>query len=165
MTKSEIFELEKSIWTHEDYEKMDWFDANIYGLAIEKNDENWSTDFLLDIDYIFKRVHQKPPLQTSTFWVAPCTLIFKESFDLQIDFKTDGGGLDLMAISDFYLESKVEQEKNRFVYEWIIELQQGRISLKSYGFEQIVRKKPLHVQQQVLTHTERSGINFERKPY
>ena len=158
--QTEIFELDKSIWTHDDFEEMGWHDANIYGLTIERNEDDFTTDFLLDIDYIFKWVHPIPPIQTFTFWVAPCTLIFKQCFDLQIDFKTNGGCLDLMEVADLYLESKFEQEKNKFVYEWTIELQQGQISLKSYGLEQIVRQKPLHVERQVLTLDERKGINF-----
>jgi hypothetical protein len=62
------------------------------------------------------------------------------------------------------LKSKVEQETNKFVYEWTIELQQGQITLKSYGIEQIVRQQPKHVKGQVLTIDERGGINFGRKP-
>lgn len=70
-----------------------------------------------------------------------------------------------MEIADLYLKRKVEQETNRFVYEWGIELQQGFINLKSYGLEQIVRKKPQHVQGQVLSLDERGGINFGRRPF
>lgn len=162
--QAEIFKLDKSIWTHNDFEEMGWHDASIYGLNIEKGAETWTADFLLDIDYIFNWVHPIPPAKTFTFWVAPCTLIFKECFDLHIDFKTDGGCLDLIEIADLYLKRKVEQEKNKFVYEWIIELQLGQITLKSYGLEQIVRKEPTHVQGQTLSLEERQGISFGRIP-
>ena len=43
---------------------MSWHDSNIYGLTIERNEDNFTTDFLLDIDYIFKWVHPIPPTQT-----------------------------------------------------------------------------------------------------
>jgi hypothetical protein len=162
--QTEIFKLDKSIWTHNDFEEMGWHDSNIYGLTIEKSEDNWTADLLLDLDYIFKWVHPIPPEQTFTFWVAPCTLIFKECFDLQIDFKTDGGCLDLMEIADLHLKSKIERGTNKFVYEWKIELQQGQINLKSYGLEQIVRQYPKHVKEQVLTLNERGGVNFERIP-
>jgi len=163
--QTEIFKLDKSIWTHDDFDEMGWHDSNIYGFTIQKNEENWTADFLLDIDYIFKWVQPVPPAQTFTFWIAPCTLIFKECFDLHIDFKTDGGCLDLMEVADLYLKSKVEQEKNKFVYEWVIELQQGVINLKSYGLEQIVRQNPSQRKQQILSLEERGGINFGRIPY
>ena len=163
-TQANQFILEKSLWTHDDFEEMGWHDASIYGLNIQKNEDSWSANLLFDIDYIFKWVHPVPPAQTFTFWVAPCTLIFGECFDLQIDFKTNGGYLDLMEIADLYLKSKIKQEKNRFVYEWAIELQQGQIHLKSYGLEQIVRQQPVHVNEQVLSLNKRGGVSFERIP-
>jgi hypothetical protein len=165
MTKqTDIFKLDKSIWTHDDFKEMSWHDANIYGLTIEKAEENWTADFLLDIDYIFKWVHPVPPELTFTFWVAPCTLIFKECFDLHIDFENNSGCLDLMEITDLYLENKIEHETSKFVYEWKIELHKGKINLKSCGFEQIVRQQPLHVRGQALTIVERGGVTFGRKP-
>ena len=157
--------LDKSIWTHEDFEQMGWHDSNIYGLTVQKSENNWASDLVLDIDYIFKWVKPIPPLEAFTFWVAPCTLIFKGSFDLLIDFKTDGGGLNLIEIVDLHIKSKLEQEKNLLVYEWKIELQQGIISLKSYGFEQYVRAEPIHTNGQVLSLEQRGGINFEKTRY
>jgi hypothetical protein len=164
-SQSELFELDKSIWTHDDYETMGWHDSNIYGCTIEKNRDTRTSDFVLDIDYIFKWVQPVLPSRTFTFWISPCTLIFKDCFDLRIDLRTDGGSLDLLEISDLILKGKTEQEENRFVYEWLIELQKGFITLKSYALEQVVRQKPRHVQEQVLTFDERGGISFERKPY
>lgn len=161
---TEFFKLSKSTWTQDDFEEMGWHDANIYGLSIEQNEDDGSSDLLLDMDYIFKWVYPQPPAQTFTFWVAPCTLIFRNCYDLRIDFKTDGSALNLMEIADLYLSSKVEQETNRFVYEWHIELQQGTIALRSYGFEQIVRKYPMHVNTQVLLPEQRGGIHFGRTP-
>lgn len=164
ISQEETFTLDKSTWTHDDLEVMGWHDANIYGLTFENSENNWSSDFLLDIDYIFQWVNPVPPSEYFSFWVAPCTLIFKQTFDLKIDFSTGGGVLDTMEIADLYLKSKVEQEKNLFMYEWVIELQQGVIRLKSYGYEQIVRQYPSHVQTQVLSLDERGGICFSRQP-
>lgn len=160
----ERFNLNKSVWTQDDFEIMGWHDANIYGLTIEKEESSWTADFLLDIDYIFKWVNPVPPAQTYTFWVAPCTLIFKECFDVNLNFETFGGSLDLMEIADLILVSKTEQEAGKIVYAWTIELQQGQIDLKSYGLEQIVRQQPLHVRGQVLSLAERGGVNFGRVP-
>lgn len=162
--QTEIFKLDKSIWTQDNFEEMGWHDADIYRFTIAKSEDKWAADFLLDIDYIFNWVKPILPKQSFTFWVAPCTLIFRECFDLRMDLKTDGGCLGLMEIADLYLKNRVEQEINKFAYEWTIELQQGHITLKSYGLEQIVRQPPLHVQGQVLTLDERKGINFGRNP-
>ena len=161
----EIFEPDKDIWTHDDFGEMGWHDAKIYGMIFEKKDNNWTADFLLDIDYIFKWVHPVSPAKTFTFWIAPCTLIFKECFDLHIEYDTYASCLDLIEIADLCLIEKVEQKNNNFVYKWMIELQQGQIELKSYGFEQIVRQKPVHVQSQILSLNKRGGINFGRKSF
>jgi hypothetical protein len=160
----EIYTLDKKIWTHDDFEEMGWHDASIYGMTIENNGNSWTADFLFDLDYIFQWVHPIPPAEFFTFWVAPCTLIFKDCFDLHINIDTTGLGLTTsMEIDDLILKNKVEQEKNKFIFEWAIELQSGEIELKSSGFEQIVRRKPIHVQRQNLSLEERGGISFERK--
>ena len=162
--QTDKFILDKSVWTQDDYSEMGWHDSNIYGFIIEKSEEDYSSDLLLDIDYIFKWVKPVPPGQTFTFWISPCTLVFKNCFDLQIDLDANGYSLDSLEIADLYLKTKTEQENNVFVYEWTIELQQGKINLKSLGFDQIVRQNPLLVQGQVLSLLERGGINFRRNP-
>jgi hypothetical protein len=162
---TKMIEIEKKIWTHEDFEIMGWHDNKIYGFAIEKGEEKWSADLLFDIDYIFKWNQPVQPQQTFTFWISPCTLIFKETFDLHINITTDGGCLDLLEIVDISISEKIEQEKNKFIYEWTIELQQGQIKLKSYGFEQVVRQEPIHIGRQALTFEERGGICFSRDTY
>jgi hypothetical protein len=164
MQEQEKYILTKSLWTQDDFEQMGWHDSNIYGLTIQKSEDSWTADLLLDIDYIFNWVHPVPPAQSFTFWVAPCTLVFKECFDLKIDVATNLGCLDLLEIADLHLKSKTEQENNRFVYEWEIELQQGSINLTSCGLEMIVRQQPLHVEGQVLSLEERGGINFGQIP-
>ncbi len=158
-------EIEKKIWTQDDFEVMSWHDSNIYGLTIGRGEDSCNADLLFDIDYIFKWIHPVPPAQTFTFHVAPCTLIFKKAFDLQMNFTSDGSALDLLEIADLHLTGKTEQEKNKYIYEWTIELQKGKIKLKSYGFEQIVRVMPIHTSRQILTLEERGGISFSRKAY
>lgn len=118
-------------------------------------------NLLLDIDYIFQWIHPVPPDQYFTFWVAPCTLIFKDAFDLQIDLNTAGRNLDL-EIDDLHLISKQEYN-NKVFYEWHVELQQGDIRLKSYGLEQIVRNKQVYVKSQTIPLDQHGGVSFSRK--
>ncbi len=156
------YELEKSVWTQDDFEGMGWHDANIYGMAFESGDERWAADFLLDMDYIFGWVDPIPPAVSYTFWVAPCTLVFHQCFDLHIEINSIGGCVDALEISDLHLNDIVKVDGAKDVYVWTIELQQGQITLKSYGYEQIVRQKPRHVHSQVLTMEERGGISYGR---
>lgn len=48
------YQLEKYLWTEEDFNQMGWHDSNIYAIAFGENFE-----FKLDIDYIFQWVHPK----------------------------------------------------------------------------------------------------------
>jgi hypothetical protein len=157
--------IEKSIWTQNDYEKMGWHDCNIYGFAIEKNEDGFTANLIFDIDYIFEWINPIAPEQYFSFRVAPCTLIFEKAFDVEMDLKTSGAEFDLMEIADLFLKNKIEEENNKFVYEWIIELQQGQISLKSYGFEQIVRQEPAFINKQILNFEKRGGVSFDRKSF
>ena len=91
---SDTFTLEKAIWTETDFENMGWHDANIYALSFEKEESSWTGDLLLDIDYIFKWVHSNPPGGSFKFWVAPCTLIFKDAFKLAINLDTEDYSLE-----------------------------------------------------------------------
>lgn len=42
----ENYELEKWVWTENDFEQMGWHDATIYGVRLNQNLE-------IDLDYIF----------------------------------------------------------------------------------------------------------------
>lgn len=154
--------LEKSVWTHEDFNSMGWHDAAIYGMAFEKIDD-FRTDLLLDIDYIFAWVNPIPPSNTYTFWVSPCTLIFKDIRDFKIEYQKDEY-LDDIEIADINMICKPCPDKKIFYYEWNLDLHIGKITLKSEGYMQIVKQLPAHVTGQKITMQQRGGINFSKKP-
>ncbi len=165
MTQTQdIFTLKKSIWTQDDYEIMGWHDASIYGLTFLPLNGNGVSHLVFDIDYIFKWVNPIPPKQIFSFWVAPCTLVFKDTFEVTINIDRRGGTTDMLEIADLYLVDKVEQETDKWIYEWDIELQDGLIKFKSSGFDQIVRLPPKFTDEQVLTLNERNGISFDLTP-
>jgi hypothetical protein len=163
-TTQEIFELNKPIWTQDDYEEMGWHDCSIYGLIFLPEDEGTVTHLVFDIDYIFKWVTSVNLGTQIFFWVSPCTLIFKDTFALTMNIDRKGGTTDMLEIADLYLVGKVEQETNKWIYEWTIELQEGSINFKSSGFEQIVRQKPIFTDGQFLTLDERNGVSFSLTP-
>lgn len=161
-TESAIFNLDKPIWTQDDYGQMGWHDCTIYGLTFLPVDENGATDLVFDIDYIFKWVNPSKPGQPLSFWVSPCTLVFKSAFALTMNIDRRGGTTDMLEVADLYLVDKVEQEANKWIYEWVIELQEGKIHFKSSGFDQIVRQQPIFTKSQCLTLEERNGISFSQ---
>ena len=84
----EEYILEKKVWDEKDFSEMGWHDARIYAFAIEKNYDEFTADLVFDIDYIFSWVHPVEPEKYFSFWVAPCTLIFKEAFNLTMNIET-----------------------------------------------------------------------------
>ena len=158
------FTLDKNIWTQADYQQMDWHDCSIYGLTFMPVCERGTTHLVFDIDYILKWVDPRKPGQPISFWVSPCTLVFKDAFALTINVDRRGGTTNMLKIVDLYIVEKIEQETNKCIYEWTIDLQEGRINFKSSGFDQIVRQTPIFTGGQILTLDERNGISFNMTP-
>src|SRR5260221_10243754 len=77
----ETYELEKWIWTEQDFEEMGWHDCHIYAVAFLPE----TFEFVLDLDYICKWVNPKPPAENFSFWVSPATLVFENVHDLELD--------------------------------------------------------------------------------
>lgn len=159
----EQYILEKSIWTQEDFDNMNWHDANIYGMIIEKQEGLENGSLIFDIDYIFEWVHHIAPLEPFTFWVAPCTLIFKEVYELRIDVDQQGNTFELFDFDSITMSSKKELDNGCTVYEWLLGLHIGEMQFKSLGFNQIVRKAPIYTNSQVLSLEERGGISFSKQ--
>src|SRR5690242_20793394 len=72
------YNLEKNIWTENDFEQMGWHDAIIYKIAFGNN-------LLLDIDYIFQWNQPEIEGLGFTFWIAPATLCFRNVKNLKFD--------------------------------------------------------------------------------
>src|SRR5690349_14814502 len=74
----ETYTLEKWIWTEADFDSMGWHDASIYAMKMDG-------DLCFDIDYIFK--WNQPEIEGFhfTFFVAPCTLCFKDVQELSFE--------------------------------------------------------------------------------
>jgi len=163
----EQYTPEKTIWTETDYEQMGWHDCNVYGLIFQNNFENddFGTDLIFDIDYIFKWVHPTPPERNFSFWVSPCALKFENTYALTIDIDRVNGMTDMLEVADLKLIAKIEGEANKWIYEWAIELQDGKIGFKSSGFKQYVRQPPVLTQSQILSLEQRNGISFAEITY
>ncbi len=69
----ESCELEKSVWTEQDYEVMGWHDCRLWAMVADID----AFEFSLDLDYIFKWVQPGPGETYFKFWVCPVTMVFK----------------------------------------------------------------------------------------
>lgn len=155
--------LKKSIWTESDYKVMGWHDSTVHGMAIFGDAENYTSELVLDIDYIFQWVTPNPPDKHFTFWITPCTLVFNDVFDLKINFETGLIYPIEMEIADLVRLDTVELPNGSLTNEWKIEISMvGEIAFKATGYTQYVRMQPIHQASQELSLAIRKGISFER---
>ncbi len=158
------YNLEKTIWSEADFEKMCWHDVHVHGISFgPMSEENGTADFLFDIDYLFEWIKPIAPEIFYSFWIAPCTLVFENAYDfkMQIEDKI-GFAFGPFVIEDFSMAENLERDGVHYGYRWKIKLRTGWIELKSYGLKQYVRQKP-RVGGQWLLFEERAGVNYQKK--
>ena len=152
------YELEKTLWTDQDFDLMGWHDAQIYAISFATDFE-----FVLDIDYIFKWVTPGEGETYFKFWVSPCTLVFENVWDLKLEVSSSVG-LEINDIlrTDPRPAKNAEFMQHRPEYSWIIETQQGSIEFNSVGYKLFVRQLPSLLDSQQIDHSQRV-MSFERK--
>ena len=156
---SEIYTLQKAVWTEEDFDKMSWHDVYIHALTFGPRDR----EFILDIDYMFAWVEAEPPNKHYSFWMSPATLVFKTTVDFRAQLE-DPLGLRVMRVTRKTTQSGQEGDTPlaREKWDWTIELLQGEISFSSVGFTQHIRRPPIRAFSQEFSLKERGGISFAR---
>ena len=154
MTKSnKKYQLEKNLWTDNDFDLMGWHDNPIYAIKFGANYE-----LIMDIDYYFKWVLKG---KKYFFWISPCTLVFENVYGLNIE--VDSVSLELL-IDTIIKENPKKPKNSEFIkreieFDWTLELHTGAISFTSVGFKQYVRQQPQFARNFGLK--ERGGISFE----
>lgn len=119
------YQLPKQLWTLEDFDEMTWHDCFIHGISFSKDFK-----LLFDIDYIFEWVLAGKKYE---FWIAPCTLIFENCYDINFDLDMSIPGIEIDGISrDKPKRSKnAEFTEGKVEFDWIMETQQGKITFTS----------------------------------
>jgi hypothetical protein len=138
------YQLEKRIWTENDFEKMGWHDTTIYKVRLAE-------DLELDIDYILQ--WNKPELEgiPFTFWVAPATLVFKEVTNLNFEFATN--------FEEPFEIDDIERTSENY---WTIITRQGAFQFSCKGFEQFIRQEPFFEFGQTIAYNKRNGYCLDR---
>jgi len=140
----------KAIWTEVDFDKMGWHDCPMYGIRFED-------EILIDLDYILKwELEDKQ--KSFSFWISPATLVFYNVHNLHIE-------IDLDFINGIEIADINKEKINEIETKWIIEAQEGTISLIATGYMQYIRKEPILTSSQHLTKIQRSGYCFEKKGF
>lgn len=156
----ELPESDKKVWTEADFENMGWHDAQLHAVAFADNPDSWTGDLLMDVDYIFKWHDPTPPDDFFSFHIAPCTLIFKNVFELKLNLNTGDFNIGPNEIERIQMQKELKEEYNEEVTRWMIHLQTGYITFIADGFTMHVRQEPILTRSQVLTAEQRKGISF-----
>jgi hypothetical protein len=156
---SEIYKLEQWEWTQKDFEKMGWHDCSIHAFAFFIK----TSEFGLDIDYIFQWIEPKKGKKYFHFWVAPVTFVFENVRDLKLDIETDSKiMIDSITRNNPQKSKNSERNEKQEEWCWNIKCQEGTISLRSVGYKMFVKKQPVLKNEQILNIDERGGISFIR---
>ena len=148
--------LEKTVWTHEDFEVMGWHDATIWSMHANVDD----FEFLIDLDYIFEWIHPQENETYFKFRVVPVTMVFEFMHSVNFDIESAHGEFE---VQDLFMENPTPTPDGKSTsYTFRFECQEGEISLKSTGFKMYVREEPKLMSQQRFGLIERGGINFNR---
>jgi len=153
----DIYELEKPVWSEQDFKLMGWHDGTVWSTSANSDD----FEYLLDLDYIFKWVDPKENETYFKFWVSPVTMVFENAHDVVIDIESPQGNIE---IAELFMEDPRLSPNGKFTqHTYRFECQEGVISLVATGFKMYVRQKPRLIQAQSLSLNERKGINFGKE--
>lgn len=120
----EHYNLEKTLWTDQDYDHMGWHDCRIHTMAADLN----AFEFALDIDYIFEWVHPNDGEHYFSFWISPVTMVFENAFSITIAIDSQQGEIE---INNLVQDTIQQDEHSRIIktYRYQIECQEGEIAL------------------------------------
>ncbi|MBO6103236.1 MAG: hypothetical protein J6P03_08305 [Opitutales bacterium] len=138
----------KKFYKDSELEQMSFHDCSIWGFSFggRKYENSPYADLIFDIDYIFEWVKNGDKFD---FIIAPCTLVFKNAYNLKMNFDTCGFALDAVQILG------VKREKTLpgfFKYEISLSYcgEGAAISFEAQEAEMAVRKAPIASASQLL---------------
>jgi hypothetical protein len=149
------YQLEKTTFTEVDFDQMSWHDCHIHAFSFNDNFE-----LLLDIDYLFEWVLPKKGSKYYKFWIAPCTLVFENVYNIELESEHKQPIIDYIGRSNPQRPKNAEYIGKDFEYDWDIVMISGEMTFKSVGFKQYVRQSPIFIGAQKLNLEDRGGISF-----
>jgi hypothetical protein len=157
MSPGSVPRLDKYIWTDDDFAVMGWHDAKVHALAFEPAPDNLGGQLLIDLDYIIEWVTPEPPQQAFRFWISPATLVFDSAADLR-------GDLDLYhSFFELTLNAIERSEPDGYMMrQWTLDGHNFKVTFRSTGYRQYMRRSPLLVGEQRLSLHERGGLSFSQ---
>jgi hypothetical protein len=150
-----VAELEKCVWTEDDFEVMGWHDATVHAIALdwdraEAANGGQGASLMLDIDYIVSWIHTDGPYR---FEVAPATIVFEDVWYLTGDLDaTAGGPLQLL---DLHRDTSDDPAA------WDFDGVGFALEFRARSFRQHFRSQPIaNGERQTLSSARRGGPSF-----
>jgi hypothetical protein len=157
-----VVEIEKWVWTDEDFDRISFHDVRVVAMAGRANDASgWNFSFLLDIDWIVEWLCDQVTRRCE-FAVTPATMVFENVSDVRFSGKSMPGSiLDLDRIT------RRENEKilgaSLSTWSWHLVGHDGEVELNASGFKLFARKPPVIIASQQLDLATRGGISFDER--
>lgn len=138
-------------------ESLNFHDCKIYAVGFN----NEKSEFLIDIDFINEWIESENEYM---FRVFPCTLVFENAWNVEIDISTD---IDLIIDSITCVNPRIPKNIDYLPpltkeYDWSIELLQGQIQFTSIGFHAYQRGESKISKSQSLGLNERGGVSLDK---
>jgi hypothetical protein len=157
------------IYTEANFDHLSWHDCHIWGIELragDPDDGDWTSDLVLDIDFIVEWICGTGG--GAQFRVAPATLVFHGVTDPKIDI--DWGRLGSQVSLHPASIDNVEREPlrnqkvylDRPYYSWRIRLNwpdSSEIVFGAVGFTQTLRAEPVLTEKQCLSLGTRSRLS------
>jgi hypothetical protein len=157
--------------THDDFDALSWHDCHVWGLEIRAGDpdeQDWTSDLVLDIDFIVEWVCAIGGGGDARFRVAPARLVFHGVTDPSVSIRWSEGDLQaaIHPLSIDHIERKLVTDQRVYLdrpyYSWRVILnwpRGGEIAFGAVGFTQTLLGQPLLTFRQHLTRAERSRVS------
>ncbi|MBM3801771.1 MAG: hypothetical protein FJW26_05585 [Acidimicrobiia bacterium] len=154
--------------TEADFEQLSWHDCHIWGIALRAGDADegdWTSDLVLDIDYIL--AWSCPVGGSAQFRVAAASLVFHGVTDLSLRIEWDdlGSPVALHGLSIDRIEREPIPNARVFLdrpyFRWRVCLnwpKGGEIAFGAVGFTQRLRSNPITTGRQHLSLQQRNAL-------
>ena len=153
-------------YTDADFDRLSWHDCHLWAIELRAgnaDDNDWTSDLVLDIDFILEWICGVGGC--AQFRVAPATLVFHGVTDLKIDIDWGRSGFQAAlhpAAIDHIDREQIRDQKvylDRPYYRWSIRLNwpdSGEIAFGAVGFTQRLRAEAIVTGRQHLSRRERA---------
>lgn len=150
---------EKSVWSEYEFKNMNWHDTYVHGIA-------WSSErsdklkLMLDIDYILAWPVQGATSSTSTFRIAPGTLVFQKVTNFSGELGDPINPIIEKLERTLLPDAEVSRGTYQDVWQWTLAMVEGKLTFRSTGYTLFIRMTPTLTPNQYLTDKERAGVSF-----